>query len=187
MPRPPKHILDKDDELHRQGLRQCRSCDQVLPVSSFHKQRTHRHKLRVSCKDCVTEANRSYDYGARENDELLAWGNALHQAGIRVCRLCAHQGPLWDFFTHPGFRHGYDSRCKSCVIGARFGITGPEHRNMPKICSICCTSEDLVIDHCHDTGKVRGKLCRKCNSGIGLLKDDPNLLLRARAYLLSCT
>ncbi len=37
-------------------------------------------------------------------------------------------------------------------------------------------------DHCHKTGKKRGLLCRVCNSGIGLLKDSPDLLRRAAEY-----
>lgn len=46
-------------------------------------------------------------------------------------------------------------------------------------CGICGTIVDLVVDHCHYTGEVRGILCRKCNSGIGLLSDSPILLLTA--------
>lgn len=39
------------------------------------------------------------------------------------------------------------------------------------------------IDHCHKTGKVRGLLCKTCNTGIGHLKDDPNILRSAINYL----
>ncbi len=40
------------------------------------------------------------------------------------------------------------------------------------------------IDHCHETGRVRGVLCGSCNKGIGLLKDDPAVLAAAFEYLL---
>jgi hypothetical protein len=42
----------------------------------------------------------------------------------------------------------------------------------------------LVVDHDHSTGKVRGLLCTSCNSAIGSLDDDPDLLEKAREYLL---
>lgn len=39
------------------------------------------------------------------------------------------------------------------------------------------------VDHCHETGQVRGLLCNLCNQALGLFKDSPELLARATAYL----
>jgi len=39
------------------------------------------------------------------------------------------------------------------------------------------------VDHCHQTGRVRGVLCFNCNSAIGKLGDDPDAVRRAAAYL----
>lgn len=55
-------------------------------------------------------------------------------------------------------------------------------------CLICGTHQSdlkkkLFVDHCHTTGKVRGLLCHKCNSGIGYLNDDLLLVTRAMEYL----
>lgn len=41
----------------------------------------------------------------------------------------------------------------------------------------------LCVDHCHKTGKIRGMLCHKCNTAIGLLDDRVELLLKCIDYL----
>ncbi len=41
----------------------------------------------------------------------------------------------------------------------------------------------LHVDHCHDTGLVRGLLCFRCNSAIGNLRDDPDIIAAALAYV----
>ena len=43
----------------------------------------------------------------------------------------------------------------------------------------------LYVDHCHVTNKVSGLLCSKCNTFIGLAKDDVLILKSAIDYLLS--
>ena len=41
----------------------------------------------------------------------------------------------------------------------------------------------LHVDHDHGTGAVRALLCAPCNTAIGLMKDDPERLRQAAAYL----
>ena len=49
-------------------------------------------------------------------------------------------------------------------------------------CAICVLPDQkLVIDHCHDTDKVRGLLCYGCNR-LMVLVDNPELLAKAIAY-----
>lgn len=50
-------------------------------------------------------------------------------------------------------------------------------------CAICGGNHLLGVDHDHVTGNVRGVLCRRCNSGIGQLGDDPARVERALIYL----
>ena len=35
-------------------------------------------------------------------------------------------------------------------------------------CGLCGFRESLVVDHCHDTGLIRGLLCRSCNTTDGV-------------------
>ncbi len=56
-------------------------------------------------------------------------------------------------------------------------------RLMGASCETCDSQTDLVPDHSHATGAFRGTLCRTCNLGIGLLKDNPDILLKAVLYL----
>lgn len=56
------------------------------------------------------------------------------------------------------------------------------------VCAICggpdiVAGRSLSVDHDHVTGQVRGLLCGRCNKGIGLLQEDPEILLRAVDYL----
>lgn len=41
----------------------------------------------------------------------------------------------------------------------------------------------LVVDHNHETGKVRGLLCHNCNRALGLFKDNPSVLQKTFEYL----
>ncbi len=55
-------------------------------------------------------------------------------------------------------------------------------------CAICCAPAperlaSMHLDHDHETGTIRGFLCLSCNQGIGKLRDDPAILLRAIVYL----
>ncbi|MFD7441173.1 endonuclease VII domain-containing protein [Streptomyces sp. NPDC059909] len=69
----------------------------------------------------------------------------------------------------------------------QYGITESERDEMISsqmgICSICLAAPAVHVDHCHETGKVRGVLCFNCNSAIGKLGDDPDTVRRVAAYL----
>lgn len=57
-------------------------------------------------------------------------------------------------------------------------------RSTIKSCEICCFSHNkLHVDHNHETGKVRGMLCQKCNFGLGFFEDNIPYLERAIIYL----
>lgn len=58
------------------------------------------------------------------------------------------------------------------------------------VCKICqqpqqevSSAKRLVVDHCHQTGKVRGLLCSFCNSMLGYSKESTSTLEKAVRYL----
>lgn len=55
-------------------------------------------------------------------------------------------------------------------------------------CAICNKkyNKKLDVDHCHDTKKVRGLLCRSCNLGIGQFKHSVAIIDSAVKYLEDC-
>ena len=67
-----------------------------------------------------------------------------------------------------------DGRCQIC--GAESNDTDCPTTGSVKTSSLC-------VDHCHETGELRGILCRACNSGLGHFKDDISLLEKAIVYL----
>jgi len=72
---------------------------------------------------------------------------------------------------------------------ARYGLTPQDFEALRtkqnNKCGVCdfLLSGKVCVDHCHVTGRVRGLLHNRCNTAIGLLNDDPQMLLRAVAYL----
>lgn len=61
--------------------------------------------------------------------------------------------------------------------------TGRPESELPRQCAICGESAVLFMDHCHESDLFRDMLCRSCNTGLGMFKDNPVLLEGAAAYL----
>lgn len=61
------------------------------------------------------------------------------------------------------------------------------YESQNRLCLICSEfmsiSFNICVDHDHNTNKVRGMLCRRCNRAIGLFNDRPDLLKCAVKYL----
>ena len=74
----------------------------------------------------------------------------------------------------------------------KFGITIDDYNKMLEsqngVCAICLSNKSggtgvFHVDHDHITGKIRGLLCQRCNTGLGLLYDSEDILLKAITYL----
>lgn len=76
------------------------------------------------------------------------------------------------------------------ILMKRYGINQADFERMEEeqggVCAICTnppSKRGLFVDHCHDTGEVRGLLCASCNTGLGHFKDKALRLFKAIAYL----
>ena len=81
---------------------------------------------------------------------------------------------------------------RASVLRRQFGITLEQYNEMRAaqggVCAICgeaCVSgRALAVDHDHASGVIRGLLCARCNTAIGLLRECPSLFDAAAQYLL---
>lgn len=107
----------------------------------------------------------------------------------RICKPCRKE---YNF----AYKVKNKDRIRNQTLIKEFGITAEQydkmHDEQSGLCAICQNPEqalmfgnkmNLAVDHCHDTGAVRGLLCANCNRGIGLLKDNPEWLRRAADYI----
>jgi Recombination endonuclease VII len=88
------------------------------------------------------------------------------------------------------WRKDNESYVRNREYQKRFGITLAEYKRRLKAqngrCAICNSKPGrrrLEVDHCHETGRVRGLLCEMCNRGLGTFEDNVALLLAAANYL----
>jgi hypothetical protein len=111
---------------------------------------------------------------------------------------------------HPERRHAGHGMCQSCFaknkratnprdkqerkngeLERRYGISLMEFEGrwavQGKACALCHRKieldKDRNVDHCHQTGDIRGILCFTCNKALGMLGDTIEDLERAVAYL----
>ncbi len=96
------------------------------------------------------------------------------------------------------WRSENQERARELHLLARFGLTADAYdalfAKQHGRCAICGREEwridkrtsrprALAVDHCHETGRVRGLLCFSCNIAIGFLEDSPALAESASRYL----
>lgn len=118
---------------------------------------------------------------------------------MKRCIACKINKRNSEFYKDPAKKDGLKNECKPCYnlrcgeysLKAKYNLTKDERQAMIDSQNGCCaicqkpfeSSNKTHVDHCHTTGKVRNILCGNCNSGLGMFKDDPNLLTAAIQYV----
>lgn len=144
----------------------CPKCLLEKPSSDFWKQTSAPDGLQHRCKQCFYEYRHAADRRYMESGKHGAVQRENHYRrnyGIGVADVEAM----------------YEAQGGCCLLCGHkpvFVLWDEDARKQRK--------RGLQVDHCHKTGRVRGLLCWNCNSGIGRLGDDPDLLLRAAIYVM---
>lgn len=145
-------------------MKNCSKCKQSKPLFDFYKDKSKKDGKTVYCKVCSSE-KRMKAYHANSEVEK--------------------QKMRERFKANP-------DRSKEYALKRSYGITLTDYNQMfteqEGCCKICNTHQTqlkrkLFVDHCHETGAVRGLLCQPCNTLLGQAKDDITILQNAIAYL----
>ncbi|MFE0331056.1 endonuclease VII domain-containing protein [Streptomyces sp. NPDC058960] len=115
--------------------------------------------------------------------------------GHKLCRTCGQVKPHSEWHRNATASDGLSTRCKACRavqgrqghLKRQYGITEAERDELiasqAGVCCICPSAPAAHVDHCHQTGKVRGVLCFSCNAALGQFKDRPDVIRRAATYV----
>ncbi len=104
-----------------------------------------------------------------------------------TCPICAETNPD-KFYIDLRTKTCYMSLCKACSqsssIKRLYGLDILTYRALVKLpCEICGQiTKKQCIDHTIN-GTHHGVLCTQCNTGIGMLKHDTNIMSRAIEYV----
>lgn len=106
------------------------------------------------------------------------------------CRLCRQRFRPFRPRRDSGYGPQEQLICGACLHLKRYGLTYADYVEMLaaqnggcRICGQAPGKRRLAVDHDHQTGKVRGLLCGRCNSGLGFFQDDSARMRQAIAYL----
>ncbi len=126
---------------------------------------------------------------------------------MKTCSKCREDKPSSEFFKNKAQKDGFANQCKPCHtenerwkhMRNKYGLTPDSfwalYNEQDGLCAICEVDIQpfekragkhkigCAVDHCHETGNVRGLLCNLCNMGLGLFRDTPELLTSAIKYL----
>lgn len=153
------------------------------------------------CRSC-------YETNAVSNSGRVLENILLFEKGLRKCGTCNQVKSIAYFGINKYTSHGINTTCKTCrrvrnrliKLKLYYNITADQLQDLfnlqEGLCAIChskislfarktnnLTIPQAVIDHCHETDKIRGLLCNNCNRAIGLFQDNIQILISAAKYL----
>ena len=101
------------------------------------------------------------------------------------CRRCNVELNEHNTYKSQSSKSSFDKMCKQCRRANNLLVYHLKKCAAlpPNGCEICGSSSKLYCDHDHVTKTFRGWVCRECNLALGLLKDDPVLMIKAAKYL----
>lgn len=151
-----------------EGKQRCRTCRELKKLSEYRKSSNYRNGYTNSCIPCERDRRKTY---YRDNREVMM---RKHQEWRKA-------NP--EYFLRRDLKRLY--RISLEEYGALL-------RRQNNVCACCGSNEPggrydndrFHVDHDHVTGAVRGLLCHKCNTGIGLLGDSTDGVMKALMYLI---
>lgn len=165
----------------------CSTCQEVKPFAEFYL-RPNGKPAWGQCKPCGKQRLRDR-YRALTPEQKEAEKQRLRKHAQRP------ESKALARYISKRWREKNPEKVRASRWKTRYGLTLEEYDALldqyGRMCGICSSLDDLVLDHDHGCcpaertcGRcLRGVLCRRCNSGIGLLKDSVSLVEKAVAYL----
>lgn len=162
-------IMEKDIK-----ERHCTGCNTTKIITEFVKDKYDKSGFTYRCKKCRNKA--SYEWNQNNKDKVKA-------ANLK------NRDKRKQFYNSPegiiSSRKAHLKRIYNLTLDAFDKML--EDQNFK--CAVCEGNEThdkhrvMAVDHCHETGKIRGLLCFKCNSALGNFNDNKQLLINAIKYL----
>ncbi len=129
---------------------------------------------RLACTPCMKKSS----------DDRLG---STPRVRVANCRKCGQPKTLSTYKRRRVWE------CLPCVrigsVATRYGISQGEASVLCSVdaCQACggqsVDRRGLHVDHDHETGKVRGVLCDRCNKALGLLDDSCDKITKLASYI----
>lgn len=150
-------------------LKKCTTCGIERLRSEFFKSGKHpsgKDKFRGDCKSCASKNTNVWrNYNREKYNNYAAEWRAKNPEKQHATEIKRHYGLSKEDYNK--MLTSQNMRCKIC-----------QKKHEPSI-----KRGKLYVDHNHSTGAIRGLLCGGCNSAIGHMNDDIELLKAAIDYL----